>query len=98
MTTEKRKPTRSNLPPVVVSDALAGVIGPHPRPRTAVVQDVWAYIRAHGLQDKTNRRMINPDAALGAVLGSEPVSMFEMTKQISAHLTNATKTAGEARA
>ncbi|MHB1297325.1 MAG: SWIB/MDM2 domain-containing protein [Gemmatimonadaceae bacterium] len=87
MTTEKRKPSRSNLPPVVPSEALAGVIGSHARPRTAVVADLWAYIRAHGLQDTKNRRMINPDAALGAVLGSEPISMFEMTKRVSAHLT-----------
>ncbi|WP_423781971.1 SWIB/MDM2 domain-containing protein [Escherichia coli] len=38
------------------------------------------------MQDKVKRTMINADAKLKEVLGKAQVSMFEMTKAISAHL------------
>lgn len=66
---------------------LAAVIGDKPMPRTEVTKKVWDYIKANGLQDQQNRRMINADAKLKPVFGGKAkVSMFEMTKLISNHL------------
>jgi len=57
-------------------------------PRTEVTKKLWAYIKRNGLQDKTNRRMINADDKLRAVFGGKSqVSMFDMTKLVSKHLS-----------
>jgi chromatin remodeling complex protein RSC6 len=77
------------MKPVKLSEALAKIIGPGPMPRTDVVKKVWEYIKKHDLQDKKNKRMINPDSKLSTVLGSKQINMFDMTKQISKHLTAA---------
>jgi len=75
------------MKPVSVSPTLAAVVGAGPLPRTMVMKKLWAYIHKHGLQDTKNKRMINPDTSLGAVLGSSrPVLMFNMTKSVFKHL------------
>jgi len=82
-----RKPNAAFMKPVTPSSVLAAVIGDKAVPRTEVTSKIWAYIKKNGLQDKTNRRMINGDDKLKAVFGGKKqVSMFEMTKLVSAHL------------
>jgi upstream activation factor subunit UAF30 len=67
---------------------LAAVIGPKARPRSQVAKSLWDYIKKYKLQDSKNRRMINADANLKAVFGGRgQVSMFEMTKLVSKHLS-----------
>jgi chromatin remodeling complex protein RSC6 len=83
----KRKPNPAFMKPMNISDALAGIVGSKPIPRTEVTKKLWAYIKKHKLQDKVNRRMINADAALKSVLKKAKVSMFEMTKLVSKHLS-----------
>ena len=57
-------------------------------PRTEVTKKIWAYIKRKGLQDSKNKRMINADDNLKAVFGGKKqVSMFEMTKLVSKHLS-----------
>lgn len=73
--------------PVTLSAALEGVIGKGPMTRAQVTSKVWDYIKANGLQDKTDKRQINPDAKLGAVIGSSQISMFKMTAAVSKHLS-----------
>ena len=69
------------------SAELAAVIGDKEMPRTEVTKKIWDYIKKHGLQDKTNKRMINADENLGRVFGGKKqVSMFEMTKLVNQHL------------
>src|SRR6266487_1485541 len=46
---------------VTPSADLSAVIGSKPMPRSEVTKKVWDYIKAHGLQDQTNKRMINAD-------------------------------------
>ncbi len=70
-----------------VSAALAEVIGSKPVPRTQVVKKLWEYIKKNDLQDKKNRRNINADAKLKPIFGKAQVSMFEMTKLVSKHLS-----------
>ena len=84
----KRKPNPQFMKPMKISSALALVVGDKPIPRTEVTKKLWQYIKKNGLQDNVNRRMINADANLRAVFGGKgKVSMFEMTKLVSKHMS-----------
>jgi upstream activation factor subunit UAF30 len=77
----------SFMKPVQPDAALAAVVGSDPQPRTEITKRVWDYIKAHNLQNPTNKRMIKADDKLKAVFdGKSEVSMFEMTKLVNAHL------------
>lgn len=83
-----KKANTAFMKPMTLSPVLAAVIGSEPMPRTEVTKKIWEYIKKHKLQDEANKRMINGDAKLMAVFGGKKqVSMFEMTKLISAHLS-----------
>jgi len=73
--------------PVNLSAQLEAVVGKGPMTRAQVTSKVWDHIKSNGLQDKTDRRMINPDAKLGQVIGNDQISMFKMTAAVSKHLT-----------
>jgi len=76
------------MKPMNLSDELEAVVGKGPMPRSEVVKALWVYIKKHDLQDKTNKRNINPDEKLNKVFGGKgTVSMFEMTKLVSKHLS-----------
>ena len=83
----KRAPNAAFLKPLTPSPLLAAVIGAAPLPRTEVTKKVWEYIKAHNLQDAANKRNINADAKLKEIFKKPQVTMFEMTKLISAHLS-----------
>ena len=85
----KRKPNAAFMAPMTISPALAEVIGAKPMPRTEVTKKIWDYIKKNGLQDKANRRNINADEKLMKIFGKKQVSMFEMTKLVSKHLSAA---------
>ena len=73
--------------PVTVSPQLENVIGKGPMTRAQVTSKVWEYIKKHDLQDAKDRRQINADDKLGAVIGKEQISMFKMTAAVSKHLS-----------
>ena len=76
------------MKPMQISPDLAEVVGKGPMPRSEVVKKLWVYIKKNDLQDKKNRRNINADANLKKVFkGKATVSMFEMTKLVSKHLS-----------
>ena len=84
----KRKPYPAFMKPMQPDAALAAVVGSTPIPRVEITKKLWVYIKKNGLQDSKNRRMINADAALKAVFGGKSqVSMFEMTKLVSRHMS-----------
>ncbi len=84
----KRTPNAAFMKALNVSPALAAVIGDKAVPRTEVVKKLWIYIKKHNLQDAKNRRMINADDKLKVVFGGKgQVSMFDMTKLVSKHLS-----------
>jgi len=86
--TTKRKPNAKFMAPMAVSATLAEVVGNKPIPRTEVTKKLWAYIKKNNLQDAKERRNINADDKLKAVFGGKKtVSMFEMTKLVSKHLS-----------
>jgi chromatin remodeling complex protein RSC6 len=83
-----RKPNAKFMAPVTPDATLAAVVGAAPLPRTEMTKKLWAYIKKNGLQDKKNRRMINADDKLKAVFGGKnQVSMFDMTKLVSKHVS-----------
>ncbi|HUO56464.1 MAG TPA: SWIB/MDM2 domain-containing protein [Candidatus Paceibacterota bacterium] len=76
------------MKPMQISPDLAEVIGPGPMPRSEVTKKIWEYIKKHGLQDQENKRNINADDKLKKVFGGKSqVTMFEMTKLVSKHLS-----------
>jgi chromatin remodeling complex protein RSC6 len=76
------------MKPVQPDATLSAVVGSKPLPRTELTKKLWDYIKKNGLQDKKDRKMINADAALKAVFGGKAkVSMFEMTKLVSGHVS-----------
>lgn len=82
-----RKPNPAFMKPMRPDATLAAVVGSSPMPRTEVTKKLWAYIKRNGLQDRTNRRMINADEKLRPVFGGRgQVSMFEMTRLVNNHL------------
>ena len=84
----KRTPNAAFMKALQPSADLGAVVGDKPLPRTEVVKKLWAYIKKHGLQDQKNRRQINADDKLKKVFGGKAsVSMFDMTKLVSKHLS-----------
>ena len=76
------------MKPVTPDGKLAAVVGSPPLPRTELTKKLWAYIKKNGLQDKKVRTQINADDKLKAVFGGKSkVSMFEMTKLVSGHVS-----------
>src|SRR5258708_37910226 len=87
-TKTKRKAGGAFMKPLTPSTQLALVVGTKAIPRTEVVKKLWVYIKKHGLQDNKNRRMVNADDNLKPIFGGKKqVSMFEMTKYVSKHLS-----------
>lgn len=89
-TKSKRKPNPAFMKPMRPDAHLAKVVGAEPKPRTEVTKKLWEYIKKNDLQDAKNRRMINADANLRPVFdGKSQVSMFEMTKLVNGHMSEA---------
>jgi chromatin remodeling complex protein RSC6 len=84
----KRKPNAAFMKPMTIGAALQAVVGNKPMPRTEVTKKLWDYIKKNKLQDPKERRNINADENLKKVFGGKKtVSMFEMTKLVSKHLS-----------
>ena len=92
---QKKAPSAKKAPnalakPVHPDQILAAVVGPEPLPRTELTKRVWAYIHEHKLQDAQDRRRIRADDKLRAVFnGQDSATMFELTKFVNRHLTDA---------
>ncbi len=83
-----RKPNAAFLKPVQPDEDLAVIVGSKPLPRTELTKKIWAYIKKNGLQDKKNKRNINADDNLKVLFkGKKQVSMFELTKIVSNHVS-----------
>jgi len=70
-----------------LSADLEAVVGKGPLPRGQVVKKLWEYIKKNDLQNPQNKRNILADEKLKVIFGGKgEVTMFEMTKLVSAHL------------
>lgn len=73
--------------PLNLSPELEAVVGKGPLPRTEVVKQLWVYIKKNNLQNPANKRNILADDKLKQIFsGKGEVTMFEMTKLVSAHM------------
>ncbi len=86
-----RKANPALMKPLNISSELEAVIGPGPMPRGQVVKKLWEYIKKHDLQNPANKRNIFADDKLRPIFGKDEVTMFEMTKLVSPHLTDPDK-------
>ncbi len=75
------------LKPMNISAELEAVIGAGPMPRSEVVKKIWDYIKKNNLQNPANKRNIFADDKLEPIFKKKEVTMFEMTKLVSAHLS-----------
>jgi chromatin remodeling complex protein RSC6 len=82
-----RKPNAAFMKALTPSSTLAGVIGTNPVPRTEAVKRIWDHIKKNNLQDSANRRMINADEKLRPLFGKDQISMFDLAKILSKHLS-----------
>jgi len=74
--------------PLKLSADLEAIVGKGPMPRFEVVKNLWAYIKKNNLQNPKNKRNILADAKLVKVFGGKKeVTMFEMTKLVSKHMS-----------
>jgi chromatin remodeling complex protein RSC6 len=73
--------------PVTPSKELAAITGADPLPRSQIVSKIWDHIKKNNLQDPKNKREIVADDKLKAIFGKDRVSMFEMNKHISRHVS-----------
>ncbi len=75
------------LKPLNLSAELEAVVGKGPMSRGQVVKEIWVYIKKNDLQNPKNKRNILADAKLKPLFGGKgEVTMFEMTKLVSAHM------------
>src|SRR5947209_12472345 len=82
-----KKPNAALMKPVQPDEALAKIVGSAPLPRGELTKKLWDYIKKNNLQDAKNRRQINADDNLKVIFGGKAnVTMFEMTKLVSAHV------------
>lgn len=76
------------MKPMTLSEELEAVVGKGPMPRSEVVKALWVYIKKHDLQNPKNKRNILADEKLKVIFGKGEVTMFEMTKLVSKHLSS----------
>ena len=82
-----RKANPALLKPLELSAELEAVVGKGPLPRGQVVKKLWEYIKKNNLQNPENKRNIFADDMLLPLFGGKKeVTMFEMTKLVSAHI------------
>lgn len=81
-----RKANPALLKPYNLSAELEAVVGKGPMARGQVVKKIWEYIKKNDLQNPKNKRNIIADDKLMPLFGKKEVTMFEMTKLVSAHM------------
>lgn len=82
MSVKKRKPRNKETKMAIMvklSPELASVTGVDRCERTKVSRYIWNYIKENKLQDPSDGRRILCDEKLKTVMGSDSVTMFEMT-------------------
>ncbi len=82
----KKTPSKF-MQPMKLTPELEAVVGKGPMPRTEVTKKIWAYIKKYKLQDPKEKRDINPDEKLAKIIGKKKINMFEMTREVSKHLS-----------
>jgi upstream activation factor subunit UAF30 len=69
-----------------LSEPLVALLGETQLSRPQTVKKIWEYIKAHDLQDPSDKRQILCDDALRTVFKTEKVHMFTMNKILNQQL------------
>ncbi|EIW80716.1 SWIB-domain-containing protein [Coniophora puteana RWD-64-598 SS2] len=70
----------------MLSEPLSILVAAPKMSRPQVVSKLWEYIKAHELQNASNRREILCDATMRAVFACDKIDMFTMNKKLGQHL------------
>merc|ERR1711971_1141017 len=88
-TTRHKMPKGSGLTkPLALSPELADIVGAktwEQLSRPEVVKRIWAYLKAHKLQDPENKQYFKPDAKMKPIFGEDKVRAFGMAKFLKTH-------------
>jgi upstream activation factor subunit UAF30 len=79
----KRKPNAAFMKELTPSPELAAVVGEKPLPRTAVIKNLWTYIKKNSLNQG---QLINLDDKLKAVYGNKKQIKMTEVAQAFKHL------------
>jgi len=71
---------------MTLSPNLAELLGETELSRPQTVKRIWEYIKANGLQDPTDRRMVICDDRMRTVFKVDKVHMFTMNKILNQNL------------
>jgi DNA topoisomerase-1 len=82
---EKKLKRKIAQPTYKLSADLAKIVGTDELSRPETTKKVWEYIKAHNLQDPTNKRQIIPDAALSKIIGNTPIDMMKLSSFLNKH-------------
>ncbi len=85
-TPAKKEKKKMAQPIYKLSPQLAKIVGATELSRPETIKKIWDYIKAHKLQDPTNKRRIIPDAALAEIIGKEPIDMMQLSTFLNRHL------------
>src|SRR5687768_10954884 len=99
---KKKAPSKMAEPPPIEpmiddlpqkpTDALARIVGSGRMSLRQANQRVWAYVQSNGYQDRERPHMLHvkpvrgKEEPLKAIVGEEPISMFELTEKLRRHL------------
>jgi upstream activation factor subunit UAF30 len=71
---------------MALSAPLTALLGETQLSRPQTVKKIWEYIKAHDLQDPSDKRQILCDDAMRSVFKSDKVHMFTMNKILNQNL------------
>lgn len=74
--------------PMKLSSSLSSLIKSESESRPQVVKKLWEYIHSNNLQNPNDKRQIINDKSMEKVFKVKNMSMFEMNKLLSVHLTS----------
>jgi len=84
---EKEGKKRKIAQPVYkLSPELAKIVEATELSRPEAIKKIWDYIKAHKLQDPTNKRLIIPNAELAKIIGKGPIDMMKLSSFLNQHL------------
>merc|ERR1711879_1122595 len=67
---------------------LADIVGKKEASRGELMKLLWAYLKAHNLQDPENKQYFTPDKKMAKVFGEDKIKAFSMAKYLGPHLSN----------
>ena len=68
---------------IKLAPELSEFVGAESMSRPDVMKKIWEHIKANGLQNPTDKRIINCDEKLKKILGEDSLNMFKIASAIN---------------